>query len=176
VSKARLPKAGVADRRVGSSHNRRDTIPAVTVGAHMASTVLVGLVGGLVATMVMTITMMLAGDGGPPPTAALVAKVAGGDPTDHEKPGMLLHLLYGTVAGAVFALALPVVGFGNASVAVTTGLGLLYGLILMVGGVVVWVRLIIGIEPDRAMATQFGVVHAVYGVVLGAIVGAGLSL
>jgi hypothetical protein len=148
----------------------------VTVDTNMASTVTVGLVGGLVATIVMTITMVLAGDGGPPPTAALVATVAGGDPADHQLPGMLLHLLYGTAAGAVFALGLPVFGFRNAAVPVTTGLGLLYGLVLMIGGVVVWLRLIVGIEPDRAMAMQFGAVHAVYGVVLGAVVGAGLSL
>jgi hypothetical protein len=149
---------------------------AVIVGPHMASTVTVGLVGGLVATIVMTLTMKLAGDGGPPPTAALVATFAGGDPADHQLPGILLHLLYGTAAGATFALALLVFGFGDASVPVSTGLGLLYGLLLMIGGVVVWLRLVVGIEPDRAMAMQFGVVHAVYGVVLGAILSVGLAL
>jgi hypothetical protein len=146
------------------------------VVSHMASTVLLGLVGGLLATIVMTITMVLAGDGGPPPTAALIATVTGGDPADHRISGMLLHLLYGTCAGAVFALGLPAIGVANAAVPVAIGLGLLYGLVLMIGGVLIWVRSIIGIEPDRAMAVQFGVVHAVYGVVLGAIVGAGVPL
>jgi hypothetical protein len=96
-----------------------------------------GVVGGLVATVLMTVVMKAIGDGSPPPTAALVAKIAGGDPPDHLAPGMLLHLLYGTVAGAVFALALPALGFGSAGLGVVTGfvtVHLVYGLVL---GVVV---------------------------------------
>lgn len=69
----------------------------------MAS-VIAGLISGLVATIVMTIVMIVMGDGGPPPTAALVAKFAGGNPADYEIPGMVLHLFYGIIAGAVFAV------------------------------------------------------------------------
>jgi hypothetical protein len=43
----------------------------------MAS-VIVGVAGGVVATIVMTIAMTMMGDGGPPPTAPVVAKFAGG--------------------------------------------------------------------------------------------------
>lgn len=139
----------------------------------MAS-VIAGLAGGLVATIVMTIVMMVMGDGGPPPTAALVAKFAGGDPEDYAMPGMVLHLGYGIVAGAVFAVGVPIVGLNLGSIGVATGLGLVYGVLLMIGGMVFWMRLVIGMEPDRDMMKMFGTVHVVYGVVLGAFLGAGI--
>lgn len=135
--------------------------------------VLSGLLGGLVATIVMTAVMMAVGEGGPPPTANLVAKFADGDPEDHAMPGMALHVLYGIGAGAVFAVALPLV-VADPSLAVATGLGLVYGLVLMAAGMVFWLRLVIGIDPDPGMMKTFGVVHVVYGLVLGAFVGAGI--
>jgi hypothetical protein len=139
----------------------------------MAS-VIAGLVWGFVATIVMTMTMMAVGDGGPPPTAALVAKFAGGTPEEHKKPGMLLHMLYGTIAGAVFAVGVPLVGLSLDSIGVAIGLGFVYGVVLMIGGMVFWLRLVIGVEPDKDMMKVFGIVHVVYGVVLGALLGTGI--
>lgn len=139
----------------------------------MAS-VIAGLAGGLVATIVMTTLMMVMGDGGPPPTAGLVAKFAGGEPEDYAMPGMALHFIYGIVAGAVFAVGAPLVGLNLGSPAVAVGLGLVYGIILMIGGMVFWMRMVIGMEPDRDMMMMFGTVHVVYGVVLGAFLGAGI--
>jgi hypothetical protein len=137
----------------------------------MAS-IVAGLAGGLVATIVMTVVMMVMGDGGPPPTAALVAKFAGGDPEDYAMPGMMLHLIYGILAGAVFAVGAPLVGLSLGSIAVAAGLGLVYGIILMIGGMMFWMRTVIGMEPDRDMMMVFGTVHVVYGVVLGVFLGA----
>lgn len=135
-----------------------------------------GLVGGLVATIVMTAVMMVAGDDSPPPTAALVAKFADGEPADYEMPGMLLHLGYGVVAGAVFVVAVPALGLGFdlGDIVVATALGIVYSIILLVIGMVFWMRLIIGMEPDAETMVQMGVVHVVYGLVLGAFVGAGI--
>lgn len=139
----------------------------------MAS-LIAGLAGGLVATIVMTALMMAMGDGGPPPTAALVAKFADGQPADHEMPGMVLHLVYGVVAGGVFAVGVPLVGLGLGSIGVAVGLGIVYGVVLMVGGMAFWMRTVIGMEPDRDTVVTFATVHVVYGVVLGAFLGAGL--
>ncbi|MDZ7850541.1 MAG: hypothetical protein U5K70_06945 [Halodesulfurarchaeum sp.] len=135
--------------------------------------VIAGLVGGLVATIVMSIGMKLLG-GGPPPTAALLAKFMGGEPAAHAKPGMLLHMIYGTGAGLVFALGVPVLGFDLGSIGTAVGLGLGYGLVLMVGGMAFWLKGIIGMKPDRDMLVTFGIVHVVYGLVLGAFLGTGL--
>lgn len=133
-----------------------------------------GAVGGAVATVVMTGVMKLVGDGGPPPTANLVAKFASGEAEEHKMPGMLLHLVYGTGAGAVLAVGAPLVGLGLGSVAVAVGVGLAYAVVLMVGGMVFWVRAVIGIEPDKKMMMAFGTAHVTYGVVLGAFVGLGI--
>ncbi|MCU4718110.1 hypothetical protein [Halapricum hydrolyticum] len=138
----------------------------------MAS-VIAGLAGGVVATIVMTIAMMM-GDGGPPPTAALVAKFAGGEPEDYAMPGMVLHFVYGIGAGAVFAVGVPLIGLSLDSIAVAVGLGLVYGIVLMIGGMMFWMRMIIGMEPDKGMMMMFGTVHVIYGVVLGAFLGAGI--
>jgi hypothetical protein len=137
----------------------------------MAS-VIAGLVGGVVATIVMTIAMMVMGDGGPPPTARLVAKFAGGNPEDYAMPGMALHFVYGIVGGAVFAVGVPLIGLDLGSIVVAVGLGLVYGVVLMIGGMMFWMRLVIGMEPDRDMMMTFGTVHLIYGVVLGAFLGA----
>jgi hypothetical protein len=139
----------------------------------MAS-VIAGLAGGVVATIVMTIAMMLMGDGGPPPTARLVATFAGGDPEDYAMPGMALHMMYGVAGGAVFAVGVPLLGLDLGSIALAIGLGLVYGIVLMIGGMMFWMRGVIGMEPDRSMMTMFGTVHVIYGVVLGAFLGAGI--
>jgi hypothetical protein len=139
----------------------------------MASLV-AGLAGGLVATIGMTIVMLLGGDGGPPPTASLVSTFAGGQPADHAMPGMALHLFYGIVAGAGFAAGVPLLGFELTDLLVATGLGIGYGLVLLVVGMVFWMRMVIGMEGDTDTMVLFGVVHVVYGAVLGGFVGAGI--
>jgi hypothetical protein len=136
--------------------------------------VISGVAGGLVATVAMTAVMMAVGDGGPPPTANLVAKFADGEPDDHKMPGMALHLVYGVGAGAVFAVGAPLVGVGLDTVVVAVGLGLAYGVFLMVGGMVFWMRTVLGIEPEKKAMMAFGAAHLTYGVVLGAFVGTGV--
>lgn len=142
------------------------------------TSLLAGLVGGLIATIVMTAVMMVMGDGGPPPTAQLLAKFVDGDPEDYAMPGMALHLVYGIVAGVVLAgivvLGDPMVGVELGSIAVATALGLAYGIALMVVGMGFWMRLVIGMEPDRDAMVTFAVVHVVYGLVLGAFLGSGI--
>ena len=89
-------------------------------------------------------------------------------------PGMLLHLGYGIVAGAVFAVGVPVLGLSLGSLGVAIGLGLVYGIVLMIGGMAFWMRTVIGMEPDKGTMVTFGAVHVVYGVVLGGVLGAGI--
>ena len=137
------------------------------------SSVIAGLAGGFVATLAMTIVMMRMGDGGPPPTAGLVAKFAGGDPEEYAMPGMALHVMYGIVAGVVFALGVPLLGLGFESLVVAIGLGVVYGIVLMIGGMGCWMRIVLGMEPDRGTMVMFGTVHVVYGIVLGAFIGSG---
>ena len=139
----------------------------------MAS-LIAGLVGGVAATVVMTAAMMVLGDGGPPPTAQLVAKFAGGDPAERAMPGMALHLLYGIVAGGVFAVGAPLLGARLGSLGVAVALGVVYGVVLAAVGMGFWMRLVLGVDPDRGTLATFATVHVLYGVVLGAVLGAGV--
>jgi len=47
---------------------------------------------------------------------------------------MFLHVLYGVGAGVVFALGVPQIGLSFDSIVVATGLGLVYGVLLMIVG------------------------------------------
>lgn len=138
------------------------------------TSMIAGLGGGLVATILMTIVMRAIGDGGPPPTADLVAKLRGGTPEEHAMPGMVLHVLYGVTAGTVFAVGGPLLGIDLGSIAIAVAAGVVYGVALMIGGMVFWMRLVLGTEPDRRAMVTFGTVHVVYGVAIGAFVGSGV--
>jgi len=141
----------------------------------MTTTLLGGLVGGLFATIVMTAVMLTLGDDSPPPTAILWSKyVAGGDPGDHAMPGMVLHLGYGVGAGGALVVGAGVLGLGMGTI--TGGLlwGVVWGILLFVVGAMFWMNIVLGLDADRSMMVQFGMLHVVYGIVLGVWVGLGL--
>lgn len=138
-------------------------------------TLIGGLVGGLAATIVMTMFMMGLGDDSPPPTALFWSKYIGdGEPDEYMMPGMLLHMFYGVVAGAVLAVALPVAGFGDVALTTALGVGVVYGFVLFVGAAVFWMNVVLALEPEPKQVGQFLLFHLVYGVVLGGFLGAGV--
>lgn len=125
-----------------------------------------GALGGVVATFVMTVAMMVAGDGSPPPTADLWSKYVGGDPEENKPPAMVLHFVYGTAVASVLAVVLSVTGL--TSTLINFGSGVAYGVVLFIVGALFWVRLVLGMEPERKQTVMFLMVHFVYGAVLGA--------
>lgn len=132
--------------------------------------VLTGLISGLLATVVMTVFMMVLGDDSPPPTAALWSKYVGDEgPESYMMQGMVLHMLYGIGAGGAFAVGVTALGLGVGSGAVTTSLlwAVIYGVALAVVGAVFWIRIVLAMEPEPAMIGMFALFHLVYGVVLG---------
>jgi hypothetical protein len=138
-------------------------------------TLLSGLVGGLLATIVMTMFMMALGDDSPPPTAQLWAKYVGDGPAEeYMMPGMALHMMYGIGAGVAFVLVVPALGFGLETLLTAVAFGAAYGIVLTVVGMVLWMRVVLAMEPDPKVIGMFTVFHLVYGVVLGAIVGSGI--
>jgi hypothetical protein len=138
-------------------------------------TLLSGLVGGLLATIVMTMFMMALGDDSPPPTAQLWAKYVGDGPAEeYMMPGMALHIMYGIGAGVAFVLVVPALGFGLETLLTAVAFGAAYGIVLTVVGMVLWMRVVLAMEPDPKMMGMFTVFHLVYGVVLGAVVGSGI--
>lgn len=136
-------------------------------------TLIDGLTGGLVATIVMTAFMMLLGDDSPPPTALFWGTYLGsGDPPEYLIHGMVLHVLYGIIAGGVFALVVPILEFvGVASVGVVVLWGLVYGVLLFIVAAVFWMNIVLDLEPDKRMVGLFLFFHLVYGAVLGGWIG-----
>lgn len=139
-------------------------------------TLLSGLVGGFIATIIMTVLMMALGDDSPPPTALFWSKYVGdGEPSEFMMQGMVLHLLYGTIAGGAFALLIPVLGFISVATIVSAILwGGVFALVLFVFAAVFWMNIILGMDADMKAAGMFLVFHLVYGVVLGAWIGVGI--
>lgn len=132
-------------------------------------TILNGLIGGLVATIAMTAFMMTLGDDSPPPTAVLWSKYVGdGPPEEYQMQGMILHLLYGIIAGAVFVVLAVALGLGIASLGGAILWGLAYGVVLFVVGAGFWLNVVLGMDADAKMAGMFLFLHLVYGGVLGA--------
>lgn len=140
-------------------------------------TIIDGVIGGVLATIVMTMFMMTMGDDSPPPTAAFYAKYIGDEgPDAYMKEGMLMHMMYGLGAGVAFA-AIGIVGaFLFTPVTLVNGVlnGLVYGFILFVGAAVFWMKIVLAIEPEPPQIASFLFFHLVYGAVLGGWVGLGL--
>ncbi|MFB6104678.1 MAG: hypothetical protein ABEJ57_06295 [Halobacteriaceae archaeon] len=140
------------------------------------TTIVSGLVGGFVATVVMTLFMLTMGDDSPPPTALFWVRYVGdGDPDAAMAPGLVLHAIYGTVAGGVLAAAVPAIAVLSVT-SVTDGLlwGLAYGVVLFVGAAVFWMNIVLDMDPEPGQVVGFLVFHLIYGVVVGAWLGAGL--
>jgi hypothetical protein len=141
----------------------------------MSPSLVSGLAGGLLATVVASAVFALAGRDRPLPAARLWARYVAGDgrPAAAVWPGLALHTLAGSVAGGVFAL---LAGFatdpgGHLPLQAGVGLGVGYGLVLFaihVGGVL-WAILDVGI--DRELLAESLVLHVIYGTVLGAWIG-----
>lgn len=115
-----------------------------------------------------------------PPTAEFWAKfVGGGDPSDYPVRALVLHLVYGTVAGGLFAAMLPHrdpvedgAGRGPPSRSgepSATLYGFAYGVLLSVVGDRVVLGAILDVEPDDRFAFHVG--HVIYGLALGEWVG-----
>jgi len=146
-----------------------------------------GAEGGFVATLVMT-AYRLPVSRSLPPTATLWSRfVAGGRPEDHPVPAVALHLLYGTVAGAVFGLLAPLRGrepstepgesVAEASdetarleaVGLLVGVG--YALALSAFGERALLDRLLDVELDADESLVFHAGHVVYGLSLGTWVG-----
>lgn len=138
------------------------------------TSILGGAAGGLVATIVMTAFMVLLGDDLPPPTAVFYAEYVGdGAPTDYMPQGMVLHLFYGTGAGAVFGALGDAGLFVFTPVGLTTGVlnGLVYAVVLLVGAAGFWMNLVLDMDADLRQMAMMALFHLIYGTVLGAWVG-----
>lgn len=127
-----------------------------------------GLVGGLVATIIMTIVQMRAGGDDPPPTAVLWSKYVGDEgPGAYMMQGMVLHFIYGTSAGGAFGVIAYLVDLDLADSLIGIGSGVGYGIVLFLIAAVFWMNMILKLDADRPQVIMFLIFHLVYGLVLG---------
>ena len=138
-------------------------------------TLLDGLLGGLLATIVMTVFMMTLGDDSPPPTALFYAEYVGdGSPDEYMMQGMVLHFIYGISAGGALALLLILAGIDPIDSVEALLAGLSYGVGLFVGAAVFWMKIVLDMDPEPRDVGLFALFHIVYGLVLGAVIAVGV--
>lgn len=119
--------------------------------------------------------MMTLGDDSPPPTALFWSKyVENGDPDEYMMQGMILHLIYGIIAGGVFAIGVGILGVSVVGLGSGLLWGLVYGVLLFVGAAVFWMKLVLGLDADTSMVGLFLFFHLVCGIILGGWVGVGI--
>ncbi|MFW5905428.1 MAG: hypothetical protein ACOCUO_01110 [archaeon] len=159
---ANTPEVGL--RRSGTEFGL-----SVGPGSRVLRGLVQGVVGGLIATVLMTLYRF------PvfralPPTADFWAKYVGnGDPESYPGPGLILHFLYGGAAGGLFGAAINALdlhreGEGGRSV---IGLSLAYGLALSGFGTRFVFRHLLDEELETDEAVIFHVGHVMYGLTLG---------
>ena len=132
-----------------------------------------GLQAGFVATLIMT-AFRLPIVRSLPPSANFYAQYVGdGDPEDHPIAGVILHLLYGTSAGAVFGGLFALQDAERSIEAEQRGIlwGGVFGMVLSAMGSQILLRELLDIRLDADELALFHAAHLVYGVSLGAWVG-----
>lgn len=152
------------DRAGGWDHDRHpDTI----------QTVVRAVQGGLFATVVMTVFRYPILRSLPPSANFWAKYVGGGHPEEYPGIGLLLHLVYGTGAGAVYGIIYSRLEVTPGALGEAKGVvwGGLYGLLLSAFGEHVMLRQVLDMDVEEDAATVFHAGHLVYGLALGAWVG-----
>ncbi|MDZ7701071.1 MAG: hypothetical protein U5J98_02820 [Halobacteriales archaeon] len=133
-------------------------------------TLLTGAVWGLAGAVAMVVVMNARGGDAPPPFAVFWARFLGdGRPEEAMPQALLLHAGYAVVAGAAYTVVFNAFDLGFAITAITGGVvwGLVYGVLLLVGAMVFWGKLVLDMEPDGAQRQTLVLAHLAFGLVLG---------
>ena len=141
------------DQRDGTDGERRSKLGA-------------GLIGGAVGTVVMTLFRAPAARS-LPPTAPFLSRWIGGSPDDYPLSSLVLHLAYGTGAGAALGLVSPHPESFDEPETVGLVVGALYGLALSLFGERVIIPYLVGMDFDTDESAVFHAGHLVYGLTLG---------
>lgn len=143
-------------------------------GQSLLRGVLNGAIGGLLATVTMTIYRLPIARS-LPPTEEFWEQYGPGDAEGGPLIALLLHLGYGTgggiAFGAAFARLVPDFDSDGKRETTSIGLGLLYGGLLSLFGSRVLLSRVLGMDLDPDEVLVFHVSHAIYALTLGTWVG-----
>lgn len=164
------------ERTAEQKHSRTarlDYLPEGVRGVHTVAAGLRGLQAGFVATLIMTAFRLPIMRSLPPSANFWSTYVAGGEPEDYPVVGLLLHLLYGTLGGAVFGGVFGLLSAEQPIEAEQRGIiwGAVFGMVSSVFGNQVMLHELLDIHLDADELTLFHAGHLVYGIALGAWVG-----
>lgn len=131
------------------------------------ATILSGLVGGLLGAIASAALRRAAGDE-PAPSATVWAMYFGdGEPEHYALQGAVVHVLYGALAGGLFALSAGSLSLGLATAADALLWAVVWAAVLAVIAVGFWGMVLIGETPDPRGVAELGAVHLAFAVVLG---------
>jgi len=162
-----------AEKRLTRAARGDDRLPASARGIHAVVAGLRGLQAGFVATLIMTAFRLPIMRSLPPSANFWSTYVAGGDPEDHPVAGIVLHLLYGTLGGAVFGGVFALLSAERSIEPEQRGIvwGAVFGMLSSAFGNQLMLNELLDIQLDADELTLFHAGHLVYGIALGAWVG-----
>ena len=141
--------------------------------AHVVSASVRGLQAGFVATLIMTAFRLPIVRSLPPSANFWAQYVSGGDPEEHTIAGIVLHVLYGTSAGAVFGGLFAALESERAIEPEQRGIvwGAVYGMALSAFGSQFMLQELLDTRLEADELALFHAAHLIYGISLGAWVG-----
>lgn len=128
-----------------------------------------GVVGGLIATALMTLYRFPLFRAIPPTAEFWAMFVRGGEPEEYPLAGLVLHFVYGGTAGGLFGVAFSHITFRSERDRRLGAifLSLVYGLVLSVFGSRVLLNRLLKEELEPDEAAVFHIAHVIYGLTLG---------
>jgi len=162
-----------ANEQLSRTARTTDRLPESSRGIHAVVAGLRGLQAGFVATLIMTAFRLPIMRSLPPSANFWSTFVGGGEPEEYPVIGLLLHLLYGTLGGAVFGGIFGLLSAERSIEAEQRGIvwGAVFGMASSAFGNQIMLDELLDIQLEADELTLFHAGHLVYGIALGAWVG-----
>lgn len=162
-----------AEETLSRTARADDRLPESSRGIHALVAALRGLQAGFVATLIMTAFRLPIMRSLPPSANFWSTYVGSGEPEDYPIIGLLLHLLYGTIGGAVFGGIFALLSAERAIEAEQRGIvwGAVFGMASSAFGNQIMLNEVLDVQLEADELTLFHAGHLVYGIALGAWVG-----
>ena len=162
-----------AEETLSRTARADDRLPESSRSIHALVAGVRGLQAGFVATLIMTAFRLPIMRSLPPSANFWSTYVAGGEPDEYPIIGLLLHLLYGTLGGAVFGGIFALLSAERSIEAEQRGIvwGAVFGMASSAFDNQIMLHKLLDIRLDADELTLFHAGHLVYGIALGAWVG-----